>query len=185
MARKKGDIAVEILQVFSEHRDRVLTTQEISEKTGIHKSSVSRCLKRLSEMYLIEKVKAGHYRIADSEEILEEKLSRKWTIEDNKRLIDKLLNIHDRLQVAVAPSVLMASNPEHPEYATSIRMMKALTDSGDMLLSRWNKINKGYDANPEQARQDALSRKRSEPPREEEKPQRVGHWDMEKKKMIK
>lgn len=182
MARKKGDIAVEILQVFSEHRDRVLTTHEISEKTGIHKSSVSRCLKGLSEMYLIEKVKAGHYRFSDAEEILEE--NRKWTMEDNKRLIDELLNIHDMIVKAVAPSVRRASNPEHPEYATSIRVMKMLTDSGDMLLSRWNKINKGYDANPEQARQDVLSRKRSEPPREE-KPQKVGHWDMEKKKMIK
>ena len=183
MARKKGDIAVEILQVFSEHRDRVLTTQAISEKTGIHKSSVSRCLKRLSEMYLIEKVKAGQYRFSDAKEILEE--NRTWTTEDNKRLINKLLKIHDTLQMAVAPSVLRASNPEHPEYATSIRIMKILTDSGDMLLSRWNKINKGYDANPEQARQDVLSRKRSEPPPEKEKPQKVGHWDVEKNKLIK
>ena len=45
-------------------------------------------------------------------------------------------------------------------------------------------ISRGYDANPEQARQDVMLKKQVDPP-EEEEPQEVGHWDMEKQKMIK
>ena len=178
--RKNGDIAVQVLRVFAEHGEETLTTQEISETTGIHKSSVSRCLKRLSETMQIEKIKAGHYR--RSIPVSRTELERPRTMADNEETINRLLSLYDRIQAVFGPAALMAF--EQGRHTQAIQMMKNLTFSMDRLIHRWNLIVKGYDQNAEQARQDVKLKRQVDPPREEE-PQKVGHWDMEKKKMIK
>lgn len=179
--RKNGDIAVQVLRVFAEHREETLTTQEISEKTGIHKSSVSRCLKRLSEMMQIEKVKAGHYRSVAQVSAVE--VSSNRTVEDNQKTIDRLLSIYDHLQDAFMPSVLTAFQQER--HSEGIQLMKGLTLSMDRLMHRWAIISCGYDANPEQARQDAIFRKQQAlSPPEEEEDNRVRAWDPVNKKFL-
>ena len=71
------------------------------------------------------------------------------------------------------------------EFDTAVKMLKSMTDTLDLLLHRWAILNKGYDANPEQARQDVQLAKALQPPPEEtEEDNKIRHWDAEKKKII-
>ena len=180
MARQKGQIRIEIMQLFLENPEKIITTREIASEAGIHKSVVSRELKVLTEQLQITKLKAGQYQLADFGD------SSKWSQEDNKRLIDRMLNYLDEKIPELRRSVLLAFM--RGEIEIGIAMMQNLTRSADVLLSRWAKVNKGYDANPEQARQDtklALAKERQlSEPEEEEEDNRVRAWDTVNKKFL-
>lgn len=177
MARQKGQIRIEIMQLFLENPDEILTTGEIASETGIHKSVVSRELKVLTEQLQITKLKAGQYRLADFA------VSSERSQEDNKETIDRLLNYFDEKLPEWSCSVRLAFM--RGEIDIGIAMMRNMTRSADILLHRWALINKGYDANPEQARQDVkLSKALTPSDPEEEVDNRVRAWDPVNKKFI-
>lgn len=183
MARKHGEIAVSILGLFADNPDETLTTQQISDLTGIHKSSVSRTLTKLTATLQIERVKSGVYRGIDADILVD--VSSERTQEDNEKTIDMLLSLYDRLQAAFTPNLLKAlASGDVMKHRKGLRLLKDMTLSMDRLMHRKAIISRGYDANPEQARQDAMLKRQVDPP-EAEEPQEVGHWDMEKQKMIK
>ena len=183
MARKHGEIAVSILELFADNPGETLTTQQISDLTGIHKSSVSRTLTKLTATLQIERVKSGVYRGIDADILVD--VSSERTQEDNEKTIDRLLSLYDRMQAAFTPNILKAlASGDVMKHRKGLRLLKDMTLSMDRLMHRKAIISRGYDANPEQARQDVMLKKQVDPP-EEEEPQEVGHWDMEKQKMIK
>ena len=57
-----SSVEVDILNTFRRVSDNVLTTQQVAEKTGRPKSSVSRALGRLVEKGKIQKVQDGVYK---------------------------------------------------------------------------------------------------------------------------
>ena len=178
MARQKGQIRIEIMQLFLENPDKILTTGEIASETGIHKSVVSRELKVLTEQIQITKLKAGQYQLADFS------VSSERSQEDNKETIDRLLNIYD--ENFPEWSRLVWSAFMKGEFDKGIAMLRNMASSVDTLLSRWAKIHVGYDANPEQARQDVKLAKALAPsePEEEEEDNRVRAWDPVNKKFL-
>ena len=176
MARQKGEVRIEIMQLFLENPDKVITTQEITAATGINKSVVSRALKVLTELLQIKKIKAGQYQLVSSE------LSRKWTKDDNKAKINRLLALYDE-KLPEWHRMLMFMGMKG-EWQQAFRVLKNIVDIGDVLLHRSAILNKGYDANPEQARQDVLLAKALEPPEETEEDYKIRHWDAVNKKFI-
>ena len=185
MARKHGEIAVSILGLLADHPDETLTTQQISDLTGIHKSSVSRTLTKLTATLQIERVKSGVYRGIDADVLVD--LSSERTQEDNEKTIDKLLSLYDRMQAAFTPNILKAlASGDVMKHRKGLRLLKDMTLSMDRLMHRKAIIRRGYDANPEQARQDAMFRKQQElsPPEEEEEDNRVRAWDPVNKKFL-
>ena len=141
---------------------------------------VSRELKVLTEQIQITKIKAGQYQLSDFS------VSSEWSLEDNQKTIDRLLSMYDEKFPELSGSVLLAFM--QGEIEIGIAMMRALTRSADLLLHRWAILNKGYDANPEQARQDtklALAKERQlSEPEEEEEDNRVRAWDPVNKKFL-
>lgn len=178
MAREKGQIRIEIMEFFLENPDKILTTAEIAEATGIHKSVVSRALKILTEQIQIKKIKAGQYQLADFSVTSERSRA------DNQETIDTLLNIYDEVFPVVSRWVLFAMMKE--EHRKAFALMRGLTDSADGLLSRWSKVHVGYDANPEQARQDVKLSKALSSASEPEEPEEneIRGWDAVNKKFI-
>lgn len=178
MARQKGQIQLDIMQLFLENPEKVFTTGEITEATGINKSVVSRKLKVLTEQLQIRKIKAGHYQLADFS------VSSERSREDNQRTIDMLLSMYDEKLEVLSRSVLLAFMKG--EHAKGIAMLRGMTDTVDMLLHRWALVHVGYDANPEQARQDVKLAKERQAASEPEEPEdyRIRHWDADKKKFI-
>ena len=178
MARQKGQIQIEIMQFFLENPEKILTTGEIAEATGINKSVVSRKLKVLTEQLQIRKVKSGHYQLTDFS------LSSERSREDNQRTIDKLLDMYDEKLEGLCRSVLLACMKG--EHAKGIAMLRGMTDTVDMLLHRWALVHVGYDNNPEQARQDVKLAKARQAASEPEEPKdyRVRHWDAVNKKFM-
>ena len=57
-----SSVEVDILNMFRRVSDNILTTQQVAEKTGRPKSSVSRALGRLVEKGKIQKVQDGVYK---------------------------------------------------------------------------------------------------------------------------
>ena len=178
MARQKGQIQIEIMQLFLENPEKIFTTQEIAEATGINKSSVSRKLKVLTEQLQIRKIKSGQYQLADFS------VSSERSREDNQRTIDMLLSMYDEKLEELCRSVLLAFMKG--EHAKGIAMLRGMTNTVDLLLHRWALVNVGYDANPEQARQDAKLAKERQAASEPEEPEdyRVRHWDPVNKKFM-
>ena len=177
MARQKGQIRIEIMQLFLENPDKILTTREIASETGINKSVVSRELKVLTQLAQINKIKAGQYQLVSRE------LSRKWTKDDSIDTINRLLDLFDEKLPELHRMLMILAMKG--EWDQAFRMLKSMTDTLDILLHRWAIINKGYDSNPEQARQDVLLAKSLEsPPEETEEDNEIRHWDAEKKKFI-
>ena len=177
MARQKGQIRIEIMQQFLENPEKILTTGEIAEVTGINKSVVSRELKVLTEQLQLTKIKSGHYQLAVFA------FSSERSREDNQKTIDTLLWMYDeKLEVLGRAAVLAFMKGEHKQ---GIAMLKGLTDTLDVLLHRWRLVHLGYDSNPEQARQDVIlakGRQRSEP--EDPASKAVRSWDVEKKEFM-
>ena len=178
MARQKGQIRIEIMQFFLENPDKILTTAEITEATGIDKSVVSRALKVLTEQLQIKKIKAGQYQLADFSVTSERSRA------DNEDTINMLLNIYDEVFPVVSGWVLLAMMKE--DHRKAFALMAGVTDSADRLLSRWSKVHVGYDANPEQARQDVKLSKEFSSASEPEEPEEneVRGWDAVNKRFI-
>ena len=178
MARQKGEIRIEIMQLFLENPEKILTTGEIAGATGINKSVVSRELKRLTELLQITKIKAGQYRLADFT------FSSERSREDNQRTIDALLRMFDEKLEMLGRSVLIAFMKG--EHAKGIAMLRGMTSTVDVLLHRWALVNVGYDANPEQARQDAKLAKELQSPSEPEEPKytKIRAWDPVNEKFL-
>ena len=178
MARQKGQIQIEIMQLFLENPEKIFTTGEIAEATGIHKSVVSRKLKVLTEHMQIRKIKGGHYQLADFS------VSSERSREDNQRTIDRLLDLYDEKLEGLCRSVLLACMKG--EHAKGIALLRGMTDTVDMLLHRWALVHVGYDNNPEQARQDAKLAKELASAEKPEEPEdyRVRHWDPVNKKFM-
>ena len=177
MARQKGQIRIEMMQLFLENPDKVITTQEIAAATGINKSVVSRNLTVLTEQLQITKIKAGQYQLAA-------RVSKpKRTIADNKETIDTLLTMFDETADVFRGWVLLAVMKG--DHARAKRLMEGRTQSVDVLLHRWALLNQGYDNNPEQARQDTILSKERQPsePQTEENNEILA-WDPVNKKFI-
>ena len=186
MARKNGEITVEIMALFIDNPESILTTQEISTRTGIHKSSVSRHLKSLVATMQLEKIKAGHYRASTraSKQLPDfGDLDRKVTVDDLKRINNKLLDLNDRIITEYAPPVIRAYMQQGNHKAV-IKLMRDIVTTTDQLLRRWNLLNRGYDANPAQAREDTKAKIASSETPEEPENYDIGHWDMDQKKML-
>lgn len=177
MAKKHGQNRIDIMQLFLENPEKILTTQAITETTGINKSVVSRELKVLTQLLQVKKIKAGHYQLVSRE------LSGKWTKDDNIAVINRLLDFYDSCLPVWC--LWLKQYCAKGEFDTAVKMLKSMTDTLDILLHRWAILNKGYDANPEQARQDVKLAKALEPPPEEpEEDNEIRHWDAVNKKFI-
>lgn len=178
MERKHGQNRIEILQCFLENPEKILTTAEITEVTGINKSVVSRELKALTEQMQIQKIKAGQYRLVDVA------VSSKWTREDNQKTIDFHLNFYDAYIFPTAHRWIMIAMMKG-DFDQAIAILKGLMRTVDILLHRWAIEHQGYDNNPEQARQDVKLAKALEPPPEEdEEDNRIRGWDPVNKKFL-
>jgi hypothetical protein len=67
---------------------------------------------------------------------------------DNKRTINRLLNLYD---IIVAEFAMILQDPYYDEIFTladKLNMFKTLTSTIDLLIKRWNIIHQGYDTNP-------------------------------------
>ncbi len=81
---------------------------------------------------------------------------------DNKRTINRLLNLYD---IMVAEFAMILQDPYYDDIFTladKLNMFKTLTSTIDLLMKRWNIVHQGYDTNPKIAYAKEMAKSKEE-----------------------